>query len=110
MTTLLENLLDNAVKYSPGSARVWVEAGAGPGAVEICVRDEGVGIAEEDQAHIFERFFRGHDAGTVAGTGLGLALVQRIVAAHGGTVARRAAWARAARFNAAARRTGEPAS
>jgi signal transduction histidine kinase len=87
MTTVVVNLLDNAVKYSPDSGRVWVQANVVDGEVEIRVRDEGAGIAEEDQAHIFERFFRGRDAGTVAGTGLGLALVQRIVAAHGGTVA-----------------------
>ncbi|MCX6538764.1 MAG: sensor histidine kinase [Acidobacteria bacterium] len=89
MTTVVGNLLDNAVKYSPASARVWVEASLVTGAVEIRVRDEGVGIAEEDQAHIFERFYRARDAGSgpVPGTGLGLALVQRIVAAHGGTVA-----------------------
>jgi signal transduction histidine kinase len=87
MTTVVVNLLDNAVKYSPDSGRVWVQANVVDGEVEIHVRDEGVGIAEEDQAHIFERFFRGRDAGPVPGTGLGLALVQRIVAAHGGTVA-----------------------
>jgi signal transduction histidine kinase len=87
MTTVVVNLLDNAVKYSPDSGRVWVQANVVDGEIEIHVRDEGAGIAEEDQAHIFERFFRGRDAGTVAGTGLGLALVQRIVAAHGGTVA-----------------------
>jgi len=86
MTTVLVNLLDNAVKYSPDSARVWVEASLVAGAVEIRVRDEGAGIAEEDQTHIFERFYRARDTRTVAGTGLGLALVQRIVAAHGGTV------------------------
>lgn len=86
MTTVLGNLLDNAVKYSPDAPCVWVEAGVAAGAVEICVRDEGVGIDAEDQAHVFERFYRARDAGTVAGTGLGLALVQRIVAAHGGTV------------------------
>ena len=86
MTTVLVNLLDNAVKYSPDSARVWVEASLVAGAVEMRVRDEGAGIAEEDQTHIFERFYRARDTRTVAGTGLGLALVQRIVAAHGGTV------------------------
>jgi len=86
MTTVLGNLLDNAVKYSPDAPRVWVWAGLEDGAVEIRVRDEGVGIAEADQEHIFERFYRARDAGAVAGTGLGLALVHRIVAAHGGTV------------------------
>ena len=86
MTTVLGNLLDNAVKYSRDSTRVWVQASVAERAVEIRIRDEGVGIAEQDQAHIFERFYRAREAGAVAGTGLGLALVQRIVAAHRGTV------------------------
>ena len=87
MTIVVGNLLDNAVKYSPDAERVWVEASVVEGAVEIRVRDQGVGIADEDRVHLFERFYRAHGAGTVAGAGLGLALVQRIVAAHGGTVA-----------------------
>ena len=87
LAMVLGNLLDNAVKYSPGAARVWVEASVVDHAVEIRVRDEGVGIADEDQAHIFERFYRARESGEVSGAGLGLALVQRIVAAHGGTVA-----------------------
>jgi len=87
MTIVLDNLLDNAVKYSPDSGRIWVQASVVDDAVEIRVRDEGVGIAEEDQPHVFERFYRARESGEVSGAGLGLALVQRIVAAHGGTVA-----------------------
>jgi signal transduction histidine kinase len=86
MTIVLDNLLDNAVKYSPDSGRVWVQASVVDDAVEIRVRDQGVGIADEDRVHIFDRFYRARGSGAVAGAGLGLALVQRIVAAHGGTV------------------------
>ena len=86
MTMVLGNLLDNAVKYSPEAGRVWVEAGDVGHALELRVRDQGVGITDEDRVHIFERFYRARDSGTVTGAGLGLALVQRIVAAHGGTV------------------------
>ncbi|MBP1774169.1 MAG: integral rane sensor signal transduction histidine kinase [candidate division NC10 bacterium] len=87
LAMVLGNLLDNAVKYSPGSERVFVEASVEGRAVEIRVRDEGVGIADADQPHIFERFYRARESGQVSGAGLGLALVLRIVAAHGGTVA-----------------------
>ena len=65
---------------------MWVEAGDVGHALEIRVRDQGVGITDEDRVHIFERFYRARDSGSVTGAGLGLALVQRIVAAHGGTV------------------------
>jgi signal transduction histidine kinase len=85
MTIVLDNLLDNAVKYSPDSGRVWVQASVVDNAVEIRVRDDGVGITDEDRMHIFDRFYRARGSGTVAGAGLGLALVRRIVAAHGGT-------------------------
>ncbi|MCX6552825.1 MAG: HAMP domain-containing sensor histidine kinase, partial [Acidobacteria bacterium] len=86
LTTVVVNLLDNAVKYSPGCERVWVEAGPAHGGAEIRVRDAGPGIPEDEQPHVFDRFFRGRDAGAVSGTGLGLALVARTVEAHGGRV------------------------
>ena len=84
----VRNLLDNAVKYSPGAKRVWLAAAAEVGEVTISVRDEGVGISEEDRKRVFDRFFRagGEISRRVKGAGLGLSLVMRIVAAHGGTV------------------------
>src|SRR5262249_878724 len=88
LTTAVHNLLDNAVKYSGDSNVVKLRAGADACGLSISVRDEGVGIREEDQPRIFERFFRGggDGAGRVKGVGLGLNLVQHIVAAHGGSV------------------------
>jgi signal transduction histidine kinase len=86
MMIVLDNLLDNAVKYSPDADRVWVLASVVDDAVEIRVRDQGVGIGDADRVHIFDRFYRARGSDRVAGAGLGLALVQRIVAAHGGTV------------------------
>ncbi len=85
----VENLLDNAVKYSPGRDTVWVSAASGAHGVTIAVRDAGVGIAATDQAHVFEKFYRGRASITqrVKGAGLGLSLVHRIVEAHGGSVA-----------------------
>lgn len=86
LTTALDNLLDNAVKYSSAPAPVRVEAASSDDGIEIRVTDRGSGIPPEDLPHLFDRFYRGRDAGSVSGAGLGLALVQRIVAAHGGRV------------------------
>jgi signal transduction histidine kinase len=84
----VRNLLDNAVKYSPGLKTVWLDAGAGGGEVKISVRDKGVGISEHDLKHIFDRFYRadGEISKRIKGAGLGLSLVKHIVTAHGGTV------------------------
>jgi signal transduction histidine kinase len=84
----VRNLLDNAVKYSPGKKTVWLASSAEGGDVAISVRDEGVGISEEDQKRVFDRFFRagGEISQRVKGAGLGLSLVKHVVAAHGGTV------------------------
>jgi signal transduction histidine kinase len=88
LTTAVHNLLDNAVKYSGNSNVVRLRANADREALSISVKDEGVGIREEDQPRIFEKFFRGGGeiARQVKGVGLGLNLVQHIVAAHGGSV------------------------
>jgi len=83
----IHNLLDNAVKYSPGCDTVWLDARENESGVVISVRDKGIGIPARDRAHIFDRFFRGRALGGPArGTGLGLSLVQHIVSAHGGTI------------------------
>ena len=84
----VRNLLDNAVKYSPGSKTVWLDAGAEGDAVKISVRDKGVGISEHDRKRIFDRFYRaeGEISKRIKGAGLGLSLVKHVVTAHGGTV------------------------
>jgi two-component system phosphate regulon sensor histidine kinase PhoR len=84
----VRNLLDNAVKYSPGAKTVWLDASAEGGEIRIAVRDRGVGISEQDRKHIFDRFYRadGEISKRVKGAGLGLSLVRYIVTAHGGTV------------------------
>lgn len=88
LSTVLDNLLDNAVKYSTAPATVWLDANAQDDGVTIRVRDHGIGIALSDQPHVFDRFYRGtgEAARQVKGTGLGLSLVQHIVHAHGGRV------------------------
>jgi signal transduction histidine kinase len=84
----VRNLLDNAVKYSPGSKTVWLDAGAEGDAVKISVRDTGVGISEHDRKRIFDRFYRaeGEISKRIKGVGLGLSLVKHVVTAHGGAV------------------------
>jgi signal transduction histidine kinase len=82
------NLLDNAVKYSPGCQKVWIDVRKEDGRAAIRVRDGGPGIAVSEQKRIFEKFTRGEAArqSGMEGTGVGLAMVQRIMAAHGGEV------------------------
>jgi signal transduction histidine kinase len=84
----VRNLLDNAVKYSPGEKTVWIDAEAEDSAVKISVRDRGVGISEDDRKRVFDRFYRasGEISKRIKGAGLGLSLVKHIVTAHGGTV------------------------
>jgi len=88
----LWNLLDNAVKYSPGSRTVWVDVApnqeTGRARVAIAVRDRGMGIPAAEQRTVFDRFVRGagsREAG-IKGTGIGLAMVKHVVAAHGGDI------------------------
>jgi len=89
MSVALRNLVDNALKYSPAPAVVRVEWGRENGRVAIRVRDCGAGIPEAERKAIFRKFVRGSAAlaGNVKGSGVGLAMVQHIVAAHGGEIA-----------------------
>jgi signal transduction histidine kinase len=81
----LSNLLDNALKFTPPRGRVDVGVERKGDAVGFRVRDSGPGIHPDDLPHIFERFYRGRN-GSTRGNGLGLAIVQSIVHAHGGRV------------------------
>jgi PAS domain S-box-containing protein len=83
---IFNNLLSNAVKYSPAGTPVefGVEQ-AGQEAV-FTVQDQGIGIATEDQPRLFQAFQRGSNVGDTPGTGLGLVIVKRCAALHGGTV------------------------
>jgi len=83
---VLENLLTNALKYSPPDKPVHFEVTCEDAGVRFEIRDEGIGISEEDLRHLFETFHRGRNVGKVAGTGLGLSIVKRAVDRHGGTV------------------------
>jgi len=100
---VLVNLIDNAVKYTPGGGRVTISAHVLNGSpfedstsspqdnargpwVEICVADTGVGVPKQDLPRLTERFYRVDKARSreLGGTGLGLAIVKHIVQAHGG--------------------------
>jgi PAS domain S-box-containing protein len=85
--SVLTQLLENAVKYSPQGTTVRVRAAAGREEVEVTVSDEGIGLRPGEEERVFERFARG--VSTTRGTGLGLFIVHRLVEAHGGRV-----WAR----------------
>ncbi len=84
----LWNLLDNAVKYSPGRASIRVDAVREGDFAAIRVRDEGFGIAQQEQKQLFRKFFRGSAAASthIKGAGIGLAMVDYIVRAHRGRV------------------------
>jgi signal transduction histidine kinase len=84
----LRNLLDNAVKYSPECRTVKVECAREKDCAAIRVIDRGMGIPALEQKKVFRKFERGAGARTanIHGTGIGLAIAGRIVAAHGGTI------------------------
>jgi signal transduction histidine kinase len=83
---VLQNLLDNAVKYSTAGGEVRVRTYASNGAVRVDVSDDGPGIPAEDQRLIFEKFGRSSGSESKPGSGLGLFIARSIVEAHGGTL------------------------
>lgn len=87
LRVLLRNLLDNAVKYTPAPGRVDVALRRAGAEAVLSVEDSGPGIAPEDRARVFDRFFRAENNPTAAaGSGLGLAIVRAIAARHGAEV------------------------
>ena len=88
LSQILYNLMDNAIKYTPEEGKISVSLREEDGNVVWRVRDNGIGIPEDDQEHIFERFYRvdkarGRETG---GTGLGLSIVKQMVRMHDGTI------------------------
>ncbi len=90
LATLLANLLDNALRYTPEGGRIDVAVDAVDGHAELAVTDTGPGIPAAERERVFERFHRGvsatADAGSSAGSGLGLSIVRRIADAHGASI------------------------
>ena len=88
LVVALNNLVSNAIQYSPKGTRVGVGVNCHEGIVEIAVTDQGVGIPDDDQDRVFERFFRTDPARSrnTGGSGLGLSIVKHVVQNHGGDV------------------------
>jgi two-component system, LuxR family, sensor kinase FixL len=86
LRNILNNLLSNAIKYSPESTTVDCTLSYKPAAVDIQIRDRGIGIPHEEQQHLFERFFRATNSTGISGTGLGLSIVKRYLELMGGQI------------------------
>jgi signal transduction histidine kinase len=85
---LLDNVISNAIKFTPHGGSVSIRVTRSNGSALLEVEDTGIGIAIEEQQHLFDRFFRTRaaDASAIQGTGLGLAISQAIAHAHGGLI------------------------
>jgi len=88
LTEVLQNLLDNALQYTPAGGQIMVSAGVADSDVVFTVSDTGIGIPQAEQPRIFERFYRVDVARSrqVGGTGLGLAIAKHLVEGHGGRI------------------------
>ncbi len=88
LRVVLDNLVSNAVKFSPAGGFIRIEARHDDGALELDVIDQGPGIAPGDRSRIFDPFYQGRHTGAsrVGGTGVGLSVVKEYVFAHGGSV------------------------
>lgn len=83
---ILNNLLSNAIKYSEEDKPIRVDLDITERAVTFSIIDEGIGIPDEEQVHLFERFYRAHNATNIQGTGLGLNIVKKYVSILNGQV------------------------
>jgi signal transduction histidine kinase len=83
---IMVNLLSNAIKYSDEGTKVTLKTRCSDSELSIEVSDQGIGISKEDQKHLFERFFRGANAGNIQGTGLGLNIVAGYIQLLGGSI------------------------
>jgi signal transduction histidine kinase len=87
-TEVLENLINNAIKYSPDGGAVELSISSDRAYAVIRVRDYGIGISSEALPRIFDASYRAREAATCApGLGLGLSIASQVIARHGGTIA-----------------------
>jgi signal transduction histidine kinase len=85
---VVSNLIGNGIKYNRPGGSIWIHVERLEKALQVTIRDNGIGIAAEDLPHVFDRFFRARhpNASHIEGSGLGLAIVKAIVEQHGGTI------------------------
>ena len=86
LAEVIENLLINAVKYSPRGGPIAVRLAADDDRVEVRVSDRGLGLSQAALRHVFERYYRARRTRQLEGSGLGLYICQGIVSAHGGRI------------------------
>ncbi len=86
LRNILANLVSNAIKYSPEKSVITIHCSDESGDLQIAVLDKGIGISEEEQEHLFERFFRANNVAGIEGTGLGLYIVRRYLNLIGGRI------------------------
>jgi two-component system phosphate regulon sensor histidine kinase PhoR len=86
MKQVFENLLNNAIKYSAKNKKITTRLYLNTNFIHIEIEDNGIGISEKEQAHIFEKFYRTNHKESISGTGLGLTVVKEIIEAHNGKI------------------------
>lgn len=94
ITTLISNLVNNAIKYNKENGHVWLTIQENEDTVEVKVKDDGIGISKEHQGRLFERFYKVDKSRTFtneSSTGLGLAIVKKIALMHGGKISLKSA-------------------
>jgi len=92
LSTILDNLLSNALKFTPDGGRVIVTADLLEDRVRVCIADSGIGLSPEDCERVFSEFYRAPNVVAGAGSGLGLAISKKLVLMHGGEI-----WAESAK-------------
>ena len=86
LKNVLFNLISNAIKFSPDNGTIDISCHVAHSSIKISVKDNGIGISKADQKHLFERFFRGHNATHIQGTGLGLNIVAKYAELMNGSI------------------------
>lgn len=86
LKNVMFNLISNAIKFSPNGETIEINSQTSNSILKISVKDKGIGISKKDQEHLFERFFRGHNATHIQGTGLGLNIVAKYAELMNGSI------------------------